>query len=278
MLSYRHAFHAGNHADVFKHLVLTLLIRTLLQKEKPFLYLETHAGAGHYSLRSTMAQKNREYETGIGRIWNDVHPHDMAEDYLRSVRVVNPGKSLHYYPGSPKIVRSLLRPCDRMVLCEWHSTEVEYLFSEFRKDRQVRIEHCDGYHAIKAYLPPLQRRGLVHIDPSFELKDERRRLLEAIKEGYRRWPTGIFAIWYPIQDKGTANHFLRSFQRLNIPKILLVELMVLPDVPFRLNGSGLIIINPPWQVEEKLRKVLPWLWEKLAISKQGEWRLMSNSI
>jgi 23S rRNA (adenine2030-N6)-methyltransferase len=273
MLSYRHGFHAGIHADVFKHLVLTLLVKSLLGKDKPFFYLDTHAGAGRYNLKSEMAQKNREYETGIGRLWQESHPPEAISEYLAAVRITNPGRELRWYPGSPRIVRPFLREADRMVLRELHPTEAKLLEAEFSGDRQVRIEHQDGYQALRALLPPIERRGLVHIDPSFELNDERKRLLGAVKEGYRRWATGIFAIWYPIQDRATADDFLRRFVKLGIPKTLVAEFTVLPDQAFRLNGSGMIIINPSWHLDEQLKSTLPWLWEKLSISGQGNWRV-----
>jgi 23S rRNA (adenine2030-N6)-methyltransferase len=273
MLSYRHAFHAGNHADVFKHLVLTLTVRSLLHKEKPFFFLDTHAGAGRYKLDAEMARKNREYETGIGRLWHAANPPSAVAEYLAAVRTTNPGRDLRWYPGSPRIVRPFLREQDRMVLCELHPAESKLLAAEFEGDRQVRVESLDGYQALKALLPPPERRGLVHIDPSFELKDERRRLLEAIRDGYRRWATGIFAIWYPIQDRAGAEDFLRRFRKLAIPKVLLAEFSVLPDEAFRLNGSGVIVVNPPWRLDEQLREALPWLWEKLSPEGQGGWKV-----
>lgn len=273
MLSYRHAFHAGLHADVFKHWVLTLLVRSLLRKEKPFFFLDTHAGAGRYHLASAMARKNREYETGIGRLWKTVDPPETVREYLTAVRTTNPGRDLKWYPGSPRIVRPFLRPGDRMVLCELHPADVRLLAAEFAGDRQVKVESLDGYQAIKALLPPIERRGLVHIDPAYELKDERKRLLEAVQEGYRRWATGIFALWYPIQDRATANDFLRRFRHLGIPKVLLAELTVLPEEPFRLNGSGMLVINPPWHLDEQLNGALPWLWEKLSMEGKGGWRV-----
>jgi 23S rRNA (adenine2030-N6)-methyltransferase len=272
MLSYRHAFHAGIHADVFKHLVLTLLVRSLLHKEKPFFYLDTHAGAGRYHLNSEMARKNREYESGISRLWNVENPPEAVREYLAAVRTTNPGDDLRVYPGSPRIVRPFLRERDRMALCELHPTDAKLLAAEFACDRQVRVEHLDGYQGLKALLPPPERRGLVHIDPAYELKDERRRLLDAVKEGYKRWATGLFAVWYPIQDRATADDFLRRFKRLGLPKVLVAEFAVLPEEPFRLNGSGMIIINPPWRLDEQLNSVLPWLWEKLAVDGQGGWR------
>lgn len=273
MLSYRHAFHAGLHADVFKHLVLTLVVRALLNKEKPFFYLDTHAGAGRYNLNSEMARKNREHEGGIGRIWEEASTPPGIAEYLNSVRATNPGQALRWYPGSPRIVRPWLREQDRMTLCELHPNEQRVLAAEFAGDRQARVEAMDGYTALKALLPPPERRGLVHIDPAYELKDERKRLLAAIEEGYRRWATGIFAVWYPIQDRATADSFLRRFMKLGIPKVLLTEFSVLSDAPFRLNGSGMIIINPPWHLDEQLKGELPWLWEKLALGGQGGYRV-----
>jgi 23S rRNA (adenine2030-N6)-methyltransferase len=273
MLSYRHAFHAGLHADVFKHLVLTLLVRSLLNKDKPFFYLDTHAGAGRYNLNSEMALKNREHEGGIARLWNAANPPEAVGDYLAVVRVANPGPGLRWYPGSPRIVRPLLRDKDRMTLCELHPGDSRLLGHEFAGDRQVRVEPMDGYQALKALLPPPERRGLVHIDPAYELKDERRRLLAALQEGYKRWATGMFAVWYPIQDRATADDFLRRFRRLGIPKALLAEFSVLPDAPFRLNGSGMIVVNPPWHLDEQLKGALPWLWERLAVGQQGRWRV-----
>jgi 23S rRNA (adenine2030-N6)-methyltransferase len=274
MLSYRHAFHAGHHADVFKHLVLTLLVRALLNKEKPFFYLDTHAGAGRYNLDSDTARKNREYESGIARVWSEVDPPEAVREYLAAVRTTNPGRELRWYPGSPRIVRHFLRPNDRMVLCELHPNEAKILSAEFAGDRQVRVEHLDGYQGLKALLPPTERRGLVHIDPAFELKDERRRLLEALQEGYRRWATGIFAIWYPIQDRYSTDDFLRRLERTGIRKILVSEFSVLEqDESLRLTGSGMVIINPSWHLEEQLSSVLPWLWEKLAVEGQGGYRV-----
>ena len=273
MLSYRHGFHAGLHADVFKHLVVSLAVRALLGKEKPFFYLDTHAGAGRYHLGSEMARKNREYETGIGRLWNEANPPPAVREYLALVRITNPGRELRWYPGSPRIVRPLLRPRDRMVLCERHPSEARRLAAEFAGDRQVQVQPGDGYQALKALLPPLERRGLVLIDPAYELKDERRRLLEAIEAGYRRWATGMFAVWYPIQDRATAGDFLRRLARMGISKMLVAELTVQPDEPFRLNGSGMVVVNPPWRLDERLNETLPWLWEKLAIEGQGSYRV-----
>jgi 23S rRNA (adenine2030-N6)-methyltransferase len=272
MLSYRHAYHAGNHADVFKHLVLTLLVQSLLKKEKPFLILDTHAGAGRYHLRSEMARKNREFASGIERLWEVANAPEAIGHYLEAVRTTNPGRELHWYPGSPRIFRHFLRPQDRLVLSELHPNEARDISREFAGDRQVRVEAADGYQALKAQLPPKERRGLVHIDPAYELKDEHRRVLEALADAHRRWATGIFAVWYPIQDRATADGFLRRLKKLGLPEVLVTECCVMPEEAFRLTGSGMIIVNPPWQLDEQLRQVLPWLSTQLGVGGQNSWR------
>jgi len=273
MLSYRHAFHAGNHADVFKHLVLTLLVRALLKKEKPFFFLDTHAGAGRYRLDGEMASKHREYQSGISRLWNHDTPPEAVAAYLDAVRTTNPGRELRWYPGSPRLIRHALREQDRMVLCELHPNDAQRLEQEFAGDRLVQVAAMDGYQALKARLPPRERRGLVHIDPAYELKDERRRVLDALADSHRRWATGIYAMWYPIQDRVTADLFRRRCQRLGLPRMLAVECCVMPEEPLRLTGSGMILVNPPWQVDEQLRGLLPWLVSRLAAEGQGRWSI-----
>lgn len=274
MLSYRHAFHAGNFADVFKHLVLTMLVKAQLRKDKPFCYLDTHAGAGRYDLLSPMAQKNREFEGGIGRLWHREDVPEAIRDYLAVVRGLNDSQTLRVYPGSPWLVRSYLRPADRMILCDLHPRDVALLKEEFSGDRQVGVHHLDGYQALKAFLPPVERRGLVLCDPAFELKDERARLLAAVIAAWRRWPTGIYAIWYPILDRPTVDWFHRQLKRSGIRKMLLAELRVFSeDVPLRLNGSGMMVINPPWRFVEPLAQLGPWLWTALSPKGEGGFRL-----
>jgi len=274
MLSYRHAFHAGNFADVFKHLVLTLLVKAQLHKEKPFCYLDTHAGAGRYDLSSGMARKNREYEGGIGRLWGC---RDMPEEvgvYLTAVHALNDPDRLRFYPGSPCIVRHFLRTGDRMILCELHTTDVAWLRDEFAGDKQVGVHHMDGYQGMKAFLPPPERRGLVLCDPAFELKDERARLLEALAAAWRRWPTGVYAVWYPILDRLTVDWFHRRLKRSGISKMLYTELRIFDeDLPLRLNGSGMIVINPPWRFDEQMARLGSWLWNALSAEGQGGFRM-----
>ncbi len=274
MLSYRHAFHAGNFADVFKHLILVLLVRAQLRKDKPFCYLDTHAGAGRYDLSSMMAKKNREHIGGIARLWDIADAPEAVRIYLDAVRAMNESAELRMYPGSPRLVRHFLRPKDRMILCELHSKEVQYLKEEFAGDRRVAVHSMDGYQALKACLPPLERRGLVLIDPAFELKNERMRLLEAFAAAHKRWPTGVYALWYPIQDKPAVDWFHRQLIRTGIPKILAAELRIFDeDLPLRMNGTGMIVVNPPWHLDEELEKLGPWLWKVLSPENRGGFTL-----
>jgi len=274
MLSYRHGFHAGNFADVFKHVILSLLVRAQKRKDKPFFYLDTHAGAGRYELGSTMAQKNREFAGGISRIWKlDAVP-DAVRVYLDAVRAVNTTPELKVYPGSPRIARHFLRAQDRMALCELHSKEAEHAQDEFAGDRQVTVHKLDGYQGLKAFLPPLEKRGMVLIDPAFELKDERARLLEAIVQAHKRFATGVYAIWYPIQDRAAVDWLHRQLARTGIRNILAAELRIFDeDVPLRMNGTGMAVINPPWRLDEELKSVGPWLWQALSPEGQGGFKL-----
>jgi len=262
MLSYRHAFHAGNFADVFKHITLTLLLRAIMRKEKPFFYLETHAGAGMYDLRSDTAKKTAEYVNGIGRLWDCCNAPAEVSDYLSVIRHFNPNGLPHHYPGSPAITHHLLRPRDRMVLCELHGSEVPHLTTLFKGDRRVQIQHQDGYKGLAAYLPPKERRGLVLIDPSYEVKDEYSQVVKAIKEAHRRWASGTYAIWYPLLKSRGMEPFDSMFQQSSIRKILRAEMVVDKDAP-GMQGSGMIIINPPWLLKESLESLLPWLTSTL---------------
>ena len=274
MLSYRHGFHAGNFADVFKHVLLLRLIEALRRKDKPFCVLDTHAGAGRYDLDSLPAQKNREFAGGIGRLWDR---HGLSAEltaYVEQVRALNPNGRLRYYPGSPRFARSLLRPGDRLLLSELHSTEYPTLKAEFANDRQVAVHHSDGYDALKALLPPQERRGLVLLDPSYELKNEFDRLSDAVRTIHRRWASGIIAIWYPILDRSFSLRWQKTLQDLEIPAILCVELGLYPyDAPRGMNGCGMIVINPPWRFDEALEPLLAELLEALRSDGQGQTRL-----
>jgi 23S rRNA (adenine2030-N6)-methyltransferase len=273
MLSYRHAFHAGNFADVHKHVVLSLLVQGLQRKDAPFCYLDTHAGAGRYDLRCAEAQKNAEHLQGIVRLLNRNDIPAALHPYLTAVRAVNPANdtsSLDYYPGSPRIVRHLLRPQDRMILSEMHSTDAQHLYHEFAHDRQVVVLHQDGYQALKALLPPRERRGLVSMDPAFERRDEVSRMIAGLQTAVERWASGLYALWFPITNRAGLDDFYKRLEKTGIRKILLSELCLRPPLTARqLNGSAMAIINPPWQLDVGLRELSEWLLRALTDGNQG---------
>jgi 23S rRNA (adenine2030-N6)-methyltransferase len=270
MLSYRHLFHAGNFADVFKHALLTRLLIALSAKDKPYLYLDTHAGIALYDLRHAWAQKAREYENGIAKLWKERDVPEMVQPYLDAVRALNPEGRLHYYPGSPLIAKRLLRPADRMVLVELNKTDHEALEAVFARERRVAVQSMDAYQSLRAYLPPAERRGLVLIDSSFDRAREFDRILKALKEAYGRWPTGVYAIWYPLMEPAAMRDFLNSLGRSGIRKVLRLELVVRErDENGMIPGCGMLVVNPPWHFKEEAEAILHWLKPRLVVSGRG---------
>ncbi|TKB51692.1 23S rRNA (adenine(2030)-N(6))-methyltransferase RlmJ [Ferrimonas aestuarii] len=273
MLSYRHSFHAGNHADVLKHTVQALIVESLKRKDKAFMIHDTHSGAGRYDLQSEHAEKTGEYVDGIARIWGEDCPKAM-HPYLKVVKELNPSGNLRYYPGSPLVSGSLLREQDRMVLTELHPSDFPRLRQEFRGRRQVKLYQEDGYQRLKASLPPKERRGVVLIDPPYELKNEYKDLVKGVKEAVKRWATGTYAIWYPVVRRQEITTLERALERTGIRNILQIELNVEDDnMDWGMTGSGMIVINPPWTLEEQMQELLPWLTPKLAQSEQANFRL-----
>lgn len=272
MLSYRHIYHAGNFADVFKHVVLLQILRALLRKEAPFFVLDTHAGIGRYELALAEAQKNREFDNGVARLLECSDPPAAVADYLEQVYAQNPnGQYLSYYPGSPCLIRALLRSQDRLVLSELHPADVIELKRVFAGDKQVAVHQQDAYQGLKAFLPPAERRGLVLIDPPYERKDEYERVASSLKMAYQRWPTGTYVIWYPILSRSLVTRFHQVVMATGIRKILRAELCIDADTDRTVFvGSGLLIVNPPWQLQEELAAQLPWLWHCLAPAGQGQ--------
>jgi 23S rRNA (adenine2030-N6)-methyltransferase len=248
-MNYRHTFHAGNHTEVFKHAVLVFIIERLLEKPQAFSVLDTHAGIGLYDLQSETAQKTREYEQGVARVADAGL--SSAPGYSALIEALNPS-GLTTYPGSPEIVRRLLRETDRLVACELHPQDVETLKARYRSDRNVSVHHRDGYEAIRALLPPQERRGLVFIDPPFELKDEAATLAGALADGLRRWSAGIFMAWYPIKDGRIGETLSRAAVSSAFPKTLRAEFFPYAPDEATLPGSGLIICNAPWKLDEKI--------------------------
>lgn len=265
MLSYRHSFHAGNHADVVKHIVESLIIESLKNKEKPFIYHDTHSGAGRYDLTHEWSEKTGEYKEGIARIWERNDCPELIKPYLDAVKSVNKDDTLRFYPGSPRVARTLIRPQDRMTLTELHSSDFPLLLQEFRGDRQVRMHNEDAYKRLKANMPPKERRGIVLIDPPYELKTEYQDVVNGIKNAHKRWATGTFAIWYPVVYRDNIDLITDGLEDLGIQKILQIELGVAPDSDERgMTASGMIVINPPWKLKEQMQEILPWLQECIA--------------
>lgn len=270
MLAYRHLFHAGNFADVFKHSLLTQLLLVLEKKDKPFFVLDTHAGIGLYDLTHAWAQKNAEYKDGIALLWERKDAPNLLVPYLEAVRAENGQGALRFYPGSPRIVRRLLRPNDRMVLIELNRKDCEELEALFRGDRQVMVRLMDGYQALRAFLPPKERRGLVFIDSSFDRAQEFRRLTEGLVEAYRRFATGVYGLWYPLMEPTAMRAFERGVMATGIRKVLQVELSVMPDDwGGNMRGCGLLVVNPPFGFEEIARSMLDWLWPVLSRDRDG---------
>ncbi|WP_217555614.1 23S rRNA (adenine(2030)-N(6))-methyltransferase RlmJ [Vibrio metschnikovii] len=265
MLSYRHSFHAGNHADVLKHIVQSLILNALQQKETPFVYHDTHSGVGRYDLTHEWSEKTGEYKQGIGRLWQQTDTPAAIDSYLDAVKALNQSDELRYYPGSPRIARAHLRAQDRMVLSELHPSDYPLLEQEFARDRQVAIYKQDGFARLKASLPPKERRGLVLIDPPYELAKEYRDVVQAIAQSHKRWSTGIYAIWYPVVNRCDIEDMLDGLANLGIRKILQIELGVAPDTNQRgMTASGMIVINPPWKLESEMQTILPFLKQAIA--------------
>lgn len=270
MLAYRHLFHAGNFADVFKHALLTRLLLALGRKDKPFCYLDTHAGLGRYDLSHPWAQKLAEWREGIGRLWERRDIPEALLPYLEAVRAENPDGVLRFYPGSPRIARRLLRPGDRMLLTELNEKDCSGLEALFTSDRQVKVRRLDGYLGLKAFLPPQERRGLVLVDSSFDRAHEFERLTEALALAHKRWATGQFAFWYPLMEPPAMRKFEQDMIATGIRKILKLELSVLPENwSGSLRGCGMLVVNPPWEFGEEAAPMLDWLWRTLSQQGQG---------
>lgn len=274
MLSYRHGFHAGNFADVHKHALLTLLLQALRAKDKPFCCLDTHAGAGMYALKAAYAQKTGEYADGIGRLWEAKKIPAALKPYLSAVRAANAGDELRHYPGSPWLMRHLMRPDDRLVLCELHPSDHPLLKELFDGVPHTAVHHQDGYQGLKAFLPPKERRGMVLIDPAYEQRDEFQRAAMALEQAWLRWDTGIFALWYPMVSHKPLKPFFDQIRDSGMRKVLVSELRVKESSDDRsMYGSGMIIVNPPWKLEEQLREIMPWLLARLACEHHGGFRI-----
>ncbi|WP_426193359.1 23S rRNA (adenine(2030)-N(6))-methyltransferase RlmJ [Massilia sp. DWR3-1-1] len=280
MLSYRHAFHAGNHADVLKHFVQVQLHEYMNQKDTVYTYIDTHSGAGVYALDSGYASKNAEYDTGIAPLWERTDLPAPLADYVKLVKGLNPSGKMRYYPGSPYVADKLMREEDRLRLFELHPADAKILADNFRKvaehaaaqghvasgrGKRVLVERGDGFHALKTLLPPPSRRALVLIDPPYEDKQDYRKVRDAVDDALARFPTGTYAIWYPVLQRMESRSFSDKLKRLKGKDWLNVSLTVSTPGPdgFGLHTSGMFIVNPPYTLEPILRQVMPYLVEVL---------------
>lgn len=268
MLSYRHGFHAGNFADVLKHSVLSRVLVYLRQKDKPLLYLDTHAGRGVYSLTTREALKTGEFQQGIGRIWQRQAPEEL-EPYLDVIRVLNPDGTLQRYPGSPWLAHSLLRPTDRILLCELHPQDYQALSRVFRAEKRVYCVDEDGFARALAAVPPIERRGVVLIDPSYEIKTDYQRVIRELGLMYRRFATGVYLLWYPVISRSRIDQLRRQLVSSGIRRVCAFEINMVDDEQEGMTGTGMIVINPPWPLLEEMRRLLPFLTDALGAS--GQW-------
>ncbi len=262
-MNYRHVYHAGNFADVLKHIVLSRIIIHLQRKDKAFRVIDTHAGVGRYDLAGEEAQKTGEWRHGIGRLLNENLPEvlvNMLKPYLDLMEVNEQGKLLSFYPGSPLITRKLLRKQDRLSVTELHPKDAELLRLLFAGDYQVRVNELDGWLALGAHVPPKEKRGVVLVDPPFEKTDDFEKMEQGLALAHKKWAGGTYCLWYPVKYQRAVNDFADNITALNIAKTLRVELYIRkPEQEDGLNGCGMIIVNPPFTLYDELKHLLPWL-------------------
>jgi 23S rRNA (adenine2030-N6)-methyltransferase len=279
-MNYQHAFHAGNFADVHKHIVLTRVLEYLRQKSAAFRVVDTHAGAGRYDLLGPQAARSGEWRDGIGRLFAAPRSGAAGTDsaqalvapYLDIVAALNPGGTLRLYPGSPLIVKALLRRQDRLIACELEPSAAASLQAVLHGDARAKALAIDGWMALFANIPPKERRGLIMIDPPYEEGVEFARLFDTLAQAHRKWASGLYLLWYPIKAREAPDALARRLRRLSVPKILRCELSIAPPrAEGALAGSGLIIVNPPFPLERELRVILPVLRRLLA--PMGAYRL-----
>jgi 23S rRNA (adenine2030-N6)-methyltransferase len=271
MLSYRHGFHAGNFADVLKHTVLVHILEYMTQKATPLRIIDTHAGAGVYKLSGPQAQKNREFDNGITRLWDSKAAPAAIGRYLEQVRTINDMGQLQLYPGSPLLAQTLMRSSDRLYLHELHPADFQFLRDCMRNDKNVKVEREDGFASLQALLPPPDRRALVLMDPSYEVKSDYQHLIKQLLQAHKRFATGTYAIWYPVVLRQRINEMELALKKSGIKNIQLMEFGLGPDNPEHgMTSSGMIVINPPWTLWGAMEETLPWLVETLGSHNQDD--------
>ena len=284
MLSYRHAFHAGNHADVLKHFVLMQILAYYAQKDKPFWYIDTHAGAGMYSLDTGFAAQNAEYESGIAKLWDAQNLPAELVNYVGFIKSLNQPSNpktakLKLYPGSPICAKTLMREDDKIRLFELHPNDFDILRENFRGEtRQTRIDKSNGFAGIKAILPPATRRAVVLIDPPYEEKQDYSRVVEIIKESLQRFATGTYIIWYPLLQRPEPREMIEKLKKLNLENWMNISLTIQHPAKdgFGMFGTGLFIVNPPWTLPKTLETVMPYLANQLAVDDGASYQIDSH--
>ncbi len=276
MLSYRHSFHAGNFADVLKHIILIQNLEYLTKKDQPLCCIDTHAGPGKYDLNGDYALKNREFDNGIGKLWQRTDLPDCVARYVSLVKRFNGADTLTRYPGSPLITKQLLRDKDRLCLFELHTTEIKLLTLEAKKDRRISVIHADGLTGCVNLLPPFERRGLVLIDPSYEIKSDYQQVVASLIAMHKRFATGTYALWYPVIDRSRNQKLELAIKNAGIKNIQLFELGLRADSnEHGMTATGMIVINPPWTLAAEMNRVLPWLAEVLGHNGEGFYRVQT---
>lgn len=276
MLSYRHAFHAGNHADVLKHFVFSQVLQYFNQKEKPYWVIDTHAGAGMYGLKSEFAQKNVEFEDGVARLMNAKNLPVALENFKKIVLNFNQKNGLTVYPGSPKIAEYCCREQDKLRLFELHPSDFKLLTENFSgNEKQTKVLQQDGFVGIKACLPPPTKRAVVLVDPPYEVKDDYEKVVETIKDSLKRFATGTYLIWYPLLQRPEPQWMIKNLSHLNISSWLNVTLSVQTPASdgFGMYGSGMFVINPPWTLPKVLDESIPTMKQLLAIDERAEFHI-----
>jgi len=276
-MNYDHAYHAGNFADVVKHVLVVRIVEYLKRKDKPFRVIDTHAGSGLYDLTAERAQKTGEWRTGIGRLIErrgdlPATVRSLLAPYLDCIADLNPGGGITVYPGSPVLVRRLLRGRDRLTAIELHPDAAFELKNRFAGDFATRVIELDGWLALGAHVPPKEKRGLVLVDPPFEIDDEFGRILDGLRTAHRRWPGGVYAFWYPVKDREEVRRFREGLATLGISRVLDATLTIRAPLHYpRLDGTGMVIVNPPYLIEDELRLLLPVLADVLAQDEGAAW-------
>ncbi|MEI6895278.1 MAG: 23S rRNA (adenine(2030)-N(6))-methyltransferase RlmJ [Colwellia sp.] len=273
MLSYRHAFHAGNFADVLKHSVLTLVLDYMTRKEKGFHYIDSHSGAGMYQLADEYAQKTGEYKEGIAKIITDKNAPEPLAPYLSLINSLNLHSELEVYPGSPGIAKAFMRRQDSTHLFELHPTDIQHLAEFCQRGKKVFVKQSDGYKGVLGLLPPPSRRGVVLIDPPYELKEDYQKAVKTIIKAYDKFATGTYILWYPVVQRERVEQMSADFCKSAVKNVLQVEFCLSDDSEaYGMTGTGLFIVNPPWQLAQQLEEILPYLKNKLG-NKNSSYRV-----